>query len=180
MDVSSRILIANNDEGALFPIASLLEREGYQCTTVQDGLEGIKALQVNEYDLLIAEIHMPGNEELELVQAMERYVPGLPVIIYTGHPTLRSAITSIQLPVVAYLIKPVQPEVLLHHVKTSIANYQASKRKEELLQQTIVYAWAIEETILVLGSTRSSFKSKKLAVLRQQLERILNRRQFDK
>jgi DNA-binding NtrC family response regulator len=123
MKSSAHILIADGDENTTKITTELLQREGYHCTVVRDGLEAYRALEANKYDLLIAEIAMPGNEGLELVRAAQRLAPGWPVIIYTGHPSLRSAIASRQLSVLSYLIKPVQFSVLLFHVRVSIATY---------------------------------------------------------
>jgi len=173
IETPGRILIVEPDEKVLLNLTALLQREGFNCTPVQDGIETAKALLANAYDLMIIEIQLPCPDGLELIQAMKSHAPGMPAIIHTTHPSLRSAIASIHLPVAAYLIKPVQPGVLLQHVEQSIANYKVFKRRESLLQRTIVYSWAIEETIQVLEETRSSFKSNKLAALRRQLERIL-------
>jgi DNA-binding NtrC family response regulator len=173
METPGRILLVEPNEIDLLNMTALLQREGFHCTPVQDGFETAKALEANAYDLMIIEIQLPCLDGLELIQALERRAPGVPAIIHTAHPSLRSAIAAVQLPVAAYLIKPVQPGALLRQVKTSICNYQACKRKESLLERTIVFSWAIEETIQVLESTRSSFKSQKLAALRRHLERIL-------
>jgi DNA-binding NtrC family response regulator len=126
---------------------------------------------------------MPGNEDLELLWSAHGYAPEMPVIIYTGQPSLHSAITSIQLSVTAYLIKPVPFVVLLQHVKTSIGRQQRlrslSTSGERLhygqdeLAQIDLLTGAIQETIEVLQTTRSAFKSKKLAALRRKLERLI-------
>jgi DNA-binding NtrC family response regulator len=173
MDSSGSILIADTDETTLAETTDLLQKEGFQCTPVQDGFEALRELEANHYDLLITEIQMPGNEALELVKATSGSTPLMPVIIFSAHPSLESAIASIQLPVTAYLVRPVQPSVLLQHVRMSIADYKVSRSREALLEHTMVFIWAIEETIQVLTSTRSSFKSKRLASLRRKLEQIL-------
>jgi DNA-binding NtrC family response regulator len=175
MNPIGRILIADSDENILLAIANLLENEGYECTLALDGPEALQVLEDNVYDLLIAELRLPGNEELELVETLHQYAQGMPVIIYTGHPSLRSAIASIRLSVAAYLIKPVEFSVLLHHVRVSIANYHDSKsyRARNEMKQIDQLTSAIEETIQVLQSTRSSFKSKKLAAIRRKLKGLL-------
>jgi len=173
-DPFSRILIADPDKAYLSITTDLLQREGYQCTSVRDGIEAYRALEANEYHLLITEINISGNEELELVRATYRYAPEMPVIICTGHPSLRSAIAAIQLSVMAYLIKPVEFSVLLHHINVSIADYHDFKQRSySEMKQADRLKSAIEETIETLQSTRNSFKSKKLAALRRKLERLL-------
>jgi DNA-binding NtrC family response regulator len=187
MKSSAHILIADSDENITKITTELLQSEGYHCTTVRDGVEALRALEANKYDLLIAEIAMPGTDELELVRAAQRLAPGMPVIIYTGHPSLRSAIASTQLSVTSYLIKPVPFSVLLFHVRMSIATYhdfiknptsaaglhdcQNERERIDLLEN------AIEEIIQTLQSTRSAFKSQKLAALRVKLQRLLDRGQ---
>jgi len=96
------------------------------------------------------------------------------VIICTGHPSLRSAIAGIQLSVMAYLIKPVEFSVLLHHVNVSIAAYHDFKQRSySEMKQADRLKSAIEETIETLQSTRNSFKSRRLAALRRKLEHLL-------
>ena len=183
MDSLGRILIADADETNLLTATNLLERAGYQCTPLRDGVDAVRELAVNEYDLLITETNVPGNEEFELVRAVSHYAEGMPVIIITRFPSLHTAIASVQLRVTAYLIKPVEASLLIDWVKTSIANYREIKgivtSSEEFqsqtnkVQQVELLSSAIEETIQILQSTRSSFKSKKLAALRRKLQHLL-------
>ncbi|HVP20405.1 MAG TPA: response regulator [Anaerolineaceae bacterium] len=182
-DSIGRLLIADQDESFLSAITDLLQKEGYICTPVRDGLEALQALRGQEFDLMITEIQMTGNQELELVRAVPIYTEGIPVIIYTAYPSLGTAIASNQLGVFAYFIKPVEFSVLLHHVKMNIANFHNHIRsmgaREELqncqdkLGQIDLLTSAITETIQVLETTKSSFKSKKLAALRRKLERLI-------
>src|SRR5512133_303365 len=125
---SGRILIADSDETTLLTLANFLENEGYECTLALDGSQALQVLEDNEYDLLITEIKLSGNEDLELVWFVNRHAPAMPVIIYTGQPSLHSAITSIQLSVAAYLVKPIPFSVLLQHVKTSIDRQRHLRR----------------------------------------------------
>jgi len=174
IDPSGHLLIADNDENVLISTTELLRKAGYSCTPARDGLEALQALKTIEYDLLIAETQIPGNEELELAQAARFIAPNMPVMIFTAYPSLPSAVASIQLRVTAYLIKPVEPSTLLQHVKTSIADHRVFKRKEILAERSMVFTWAIEETIQILADTRSAFKSRRLSGLRRKLERLLS------
>jgi DNA-binding NtrC family response regulator len=175
MNSPFHILIADSDENILSTTTGLLQEAGYQCFPVRDGFEAFRALEADEYDLLITEIGIPGNEDLELVWSAYRYAQGMPVIICTGHPSLHSAITSIQLAVAAYLIKPVEFNVLLRYVKEGIASYHDFKLhgSEDTREQIDQLTNAIEETIRVLQDTRSAFKSQQLAALRVKLQQLL-------
>jgi len=84
----------------------LLHREGYACDCVGDITGAARLLGENRYDLLIAEIKMPGDSELGLIRNMPDLAEGMPVILVTSHPWLGSAIESVRLGVKAYLVKP--------------------------------------------------------------------------
>lgn len=124
MAILGRILIADDEETFLLSTADLLRREGYECDCVPDARAAVEMLGKGEYDLLVADIRMPGNPELELIQAVPQIAEGLSVILVTGHPSLGTAIQSIELPVVAYLIKPLDFDQFLTHAKFAVQSSQ--------------------------------------------------------
>ena len=172
-DSAGHLLIVDNDENVLKSTTELLREAGYSCTPARDGLEALKALKSIEYDLLITEVRMSGHDDLELVRAAGFYAPNMPVIILTAHPSLASAITATHLRVGAYLVQPVETSTLLQHVRTGIADHRALKHKEILAERSMVFTWAVEETIQILADTQRAFKSRRLSGLRRKLERIV-------
>ena len=116
MSEAGKILLADDEKTFLMATADLLRREGYHCDCTGDGGSAIKMAQQGNYDLLISDIKMPGNEDMGLVKTVSATCRGMPVILVTGYPSLDSALPSVGLPVVAYLTKPVNLDVLLGHV----------------------------------------------------------------
>ena len=152
-----RILIADDEETFLHSTADLLRREGYECDCVPDGISAAEALRSNGYDLLIADIKMPGNPQLELIRDLPNTAEGMPVVLVTGYPSLKSAIQSIQLPVVAYLVKPVDFSELLARVQTSIEKFRVYRTicsVRESLQKWHKDLTSIEEVLT--GTTDGS------------------------
>lgn len=115
---SRRILIADDEEPFARRVATFLEHEGYRCESVLDGIVARERLQQEQFDLLIADLHMPGNEHLELVR--EGALDGVAVVLVSGKPTLESAIEAIRLPVFGYLVKPFRLEVLKAEVERTL------------------------------------------------------------
>ena len=131
-----RVLIADDEETFLLATADLLRREGFEVETVRDGESALERVRSSSYDLLISDLEMPGNEDLDLVRRVADVAGGLPIIIITGFPSTRSAIASIELPVAAYLLKPVAFQDLLARVRTAVTrfqSYQAMRRAEDRL-----------------------------------------------
>ena len=139
MTADGRILLADDDETFRNSTADLLRREGFQVDVVPDGTDALERIRDSGYDLLISDLEMPGNQDLSLVRELARVAGGLPVIIITGYPTTSSAIQAIELPVCAYLLKPVDFPVLLGHTETAVARFKTwqAMRKAE---QRVVHA----------------------------------------
>lgn len=132
-----RILMADDEPTFLEATAALLRKEGYLVDTVADAAGAVQAITEAAYDLLITDLEMPGNADLDLVQQVAHLSGGLPIIVITGFPSVRSAVAAIDLPVTAYLVKPVHFPELLHRVSQAVArfrSYQAMQRTEARLR----------------------------------------------
>jgi CheY-like chemotaxis protein len=137
MNNRGRILIADDEETFLQATADLLRREGFTVGTAADAPSALAAVRDGDYDLVISDLEMPGNENLRLVRDLAVEAGGLPVIIITGFPSTESAIASIDLPVAAYLRKPVDWTDLLARIEGAIGRfrvYRNMRRTEEQLE----------------------------------------------
>ena len=126
-----RILIADDEPTFLNATAELLRREGYTVETVEDAPSAVKVISTASFDLLITDLEMPGNADLDLVQQIFNISGGLPIIIITGFPTVRSAVACIELPVTAYLVKPVDFTTLLARVSLAIARFRSYQAMQD-------------------------------------------------
>ncbi len=154
-----KILIADDEETFLRSTADLLRREGYECDCVPDGITASGLLSSRGYDLLIADIKMPGNPRLELIRDLQDTVRGMPVILETGYPSIRSAIQSIQLPVAAYLVKPFDFDELLVRVQSSIEKFRVYRTicsLQQNLQEWHKELTDIEEVLVSMAEDTSS------------------------
>ncbi|NUQ65929.1 MAG: response regulator [Pirellulales bacterium] len=119
------ILVADDEPSFLESTAELLARDGYRCDTAADADQAIEKLQARRYDLLIADIKMPGNPDLRLVREVERLAQGMPVILVTADPSVDSAVAAFALPVIAYLIKPIKYRDLRRQVDIGLQRSSA-------------------------------------------------------
>lgn len=138
------ILLADDERTFAESTADLLRRDGYTCETVGDGAAARARVAAGPIDLLIADLEMPGNAELELVREVGAANGGLPIIILTGYPSVRSAVACIELPVAAYLVKPVDYARLAAHVATAVARFRSYR--------------AMQDTERRLGEWRTQFE----------------------
>lgn len=102
----ARILIADDDPVFGESISTYLEGQGHRTAWVADGEGVLRALREHRYDILITDITMPGNEHMQLLEALRSAPYPVPVIVVTGTPSLATAVASLRQDAVDYLTKP--------------------------------------------------------------------------
>lgn len=123
-DRAGRVLVADDDTAFRETLVKFLGTEGYETTGVPDAAATLEVLRREEFDLLLADIDMPGNARLELIRELPVVAAGLPVILLTGSPSVETAATSVRLSVNAYLLKPPELGELRALVREAIANHR--------------------------------------------------------
>ncbi|MCP4604809.1 MAG: response regulator [Proteobacteria bacterium] len=134
MSSPTSILLADDEASFRESTAGLLRDDGYHCDTAVDAKSALQKIEEAQYDVLLSDIKMPGNDQLELIRRVREVAYGLPVILITGYPSTHTAIQSIKLPVVEYLTKPFEYEELVAAIGTAIAtcnSYGMIKQSEK-------------------------------------------------
>ena len=118
-DGRPRILVVDDEASIRDLLSKTLALAEYEVETAPDGtaaLERLRQVQGNkksEYDLIIADLKMPGMDGLSLIRQVKRIKHDLPIIIITGFSTESTAIEAVNLGVAGYLTKPFRvPQVL--------------------------------------------------------------------
>ena len=119
-----RILFADDDEQFRFSLGERLKRAGFVCDFAVSATEAVAMLCANSYDVLLTDINMPGNASLEMIQTIPSLVEGLPTVLLTGQPTVETAMRSVQMRVVAYLVKPPDFTELCNTLTSAIVEYR--------------------------------------------------------
>jgi excisionase family DNA binding protein len=109
----ARVLVVDDEASIRELLSKTLALAEYEVDTAPDGRAAIERLRLGSYDLLIADLKMPGLDGLALIREAKRLKADLPVIIITGFSTESSAIEAVNLGVAGYLTKPFRvPQVL--------------------------------------------------------------------
>jgi excisionase family DNA binding protein len=112
-DGRPRVLVADDESSIRELLSKTLALAEYDVETAPDGRAALDRLRLGRYDLLIADLKMPGLDGLTLIREARRFKADLPVIIITGFSTESSAIEAVNLGVSGYLTKPFRvPQVL--------------------------------------------------------------------
>jgi excisionase family DNA binding protein len=108
-----RILVVDDESSIRDLLSKTLALAEYDVDTASDGRSALERLRLYPYDLLIADLKMPGLDGLSVIREAKRLKTDLPVIIITGYSTETAAIEAVNLGVSGYLTKPFRvPQVL--------------------------------------------------------------------
>lgn len=80
-----KVLVVDNDEDLLSILREYLELCHYHVTTVCTGLEALKRLRSERFDVVLTDIVMPDISGLGLIEITKKEFPDLPVIAMTGY-----------------------------------------------------------------------------------------------
>jgi excisionase family DNA binding protein len=108
-----RVLVVDDEASIRDLLSKTLALAEYDVDTAPDGTSALDRMRAFTYDLLIADLKMPGMDGLTLIRQAKRIKADLPVIIITGFSTESSAIEAVNLGVDGYLTKPFRVPAVL-------------------------------------------------------------------
>lgn len=118
----AKILIIE-DEAAIRRVLSKIlseESSNYKVTEAQDGLEGIELLKNEDYDLVLCDIKMPKMDGVEVLEAVKKIKPEIPMVMISGHGDLDTAVNTMRLGAFDYISKPPDLNRLLNTVRIAL------------------------------------------------------------
>jgi signal transduction histidine kinase len=98
----------------------VLRPNGYTVLMAENGEQALEIAQRDRPDLIISDIKMPGLSGLDLVRAVRRDRPDLPVILITAEGSELIAQQALRAGAADYFIKPFDPDELLHSVERAL------------------------------------------------------------
>lgn len=133
--VPACILIVDDEERMCASLAALLSRAGYNVEATAEAEGALQWLKTRTYDLVIADIKMPGVDGLELLRVARQADPDALVILMTGYGSLDSAVAAIGSGAYDYLLKPIEFPALELVVKRAFEKRRADLSRRALLAE---------------------------------------------
>lgn len=100
------IWIVDDDQSIRFVLEKALAREDLPVRSFTNPRDVLAALEVDQPQVLVSDIRMPGGSGIDLLSKVKARHPGLPVIIMTAYSDLDSAVSAFQGGAFEYLPKP--------------------------------------------------------------------------
>lgn len=128
-----KVLVVEDDYSSRELLRICIEKEGYQCQTANDGIDGFNLFKKYNPDLIISDVRMPHMNGIELLESIRKISKDVIIVFITGHGNEELALQALQLGANNYLKKPVD----ITEIKT-ITNRYYDVIKSKALQSNIV------------------------------------------
>lgn len=112
---SPRILVIDDEELIQEMLRSYLEENGFQVTQASDGETGLALIRRDPPDLVLCDLRMPGLDGLQVLDAVTRESPELPILVVSGLGGMGDAIQALKLGAWDYVTKPIEDMAVLDH-----------------------------------------------------------------
>ena len=127
-DLPGRILIVDDDPVTGRFLSNLLgDGGGFDVVCTTDPASALQRASTERWDLVLTDVEMPGMTGLELLQALRRAAPGLPVVVITGHATLDYAVSALRDHADEFLQKSMPKDILLATISAVVAKSRAAR-----------------------------------------------------
>ena len=115
--MNPKILIADDEDVLRMLIAETLEVEDYELDEAQDGLEAYEKIMINEYDLILLDLMMPGKSGLEVCQLVRAAGKTTPIVMLTAKTQAEDRENAVKVGVNYFFAKPFSPMQLLDFIQ---------------------------------------------------------------
>jgi DNA-binding NtrC family response regulator len=121
-----KILIIEDEAAIRRVLAKILSEENdtYQVEDAEDGVIGLEKIKNNDYDLVLCDIKMPKMDGVEVLEAVKKIKPEIPMVMISGHGDMETAIQTMRLGAFDYISKPPDLNRLLNTVRNALDKKQ--------------------------------------------------------
>src|SRR5580692_11742708 len=129
---SASILVIDDEAGIRESLEVLLTLEGYGVRTAMDGEQGLRILEVENFDLVLLDLALPGQSGLELLPQIKERQPETPVIMITAYGTVDNVVEAVRAGAENFVQKPWDNEKLLADIRSAVARHKAEEENLQL------------------------------------------------
>ena len=153
-----RMLVIDDDRAICDYMETFLAKDGFEVKTLQDPALAPDEVRVGRYHLVVLDLMMPKMDGLETLEKIRKIDNDVAVVIFTGYPSLETAVRAMKFDAVDYLKKPFDPDEFRAVIDRVMRKKGLLRTPEENLHRTI-------------GSTIRGLRKEKDLTLKQMATR---------
>lgn len=148
--MAGRVLVVDDDPGVRDSLSEFLATLDFQVVTAEDGEDALNHYQRGDFEIIMADLVMPKVDGMELLRRIREVDEEVIFLMITGHPSIGSAVESINKGAEDYIAKPFH----LEDVKLRIEKALERRSLKGRLKTAQGLAWGLMLSIplwLLLG-----------------------------
>ncbi|HWC04351.1 MAG TPA: sigma-54 dependent transcriptional regulator [Methylomirabilota bacterium] len=159
--MTASILVVDDESTTQDALGVFLETEGYRVATAGSGEEALTRIEEQEFDVIVADVVMPGVGGLEVLERSRALNPGAAVILMTGHATVETAVEALRRGACDYLQKP----FVLHDLALCVQRLLRRRSGRQATRSPAPAQAAVPSQELLVGASDA------LRIVREQIVR---------
>ena len=118
-----KILIVEDSESIREMLKVMVESEGYEVITAEDGMEGLTRARSDGPDLIILDLMLPKMDGFKVCRMLkfDSQFRRIPILILTARSSDADRLMGEEVGADDYLVKPFEPETLLERIRYHLA-----------------------------------------------------------
>ena len=135
----SSILLVDDEEVFTQNMSKLLTGRGYRVTAVSNGESAIRALEEDDFDVVVLDLKMPGMDGITTLKELKNLGLFTETLILTGHGSIDTALEALKLGAYDYLTKPCEIEELVEKIEGAWKKKDRAEQRDvqEKIQKVI-------------------------------------------
>jgi two-component system nitrogen regulation response regulator NtrX len=130
--MKARVLIIDDEEAIRSSLQMMFEYEGYDCLQAASGPAGLKIVESYQPDIVFLDIKMPQMDGLEVLKQLKQDPNGPPVVILSGHGSVKTAVEATKLGAFDFIEKPPDSERILLVARNALSQKKLVEENRRL------------------------------------------------
>ena len=130
-----RLLILDEDRIILQSLSQFLSREGYEVKATDDPQDALAQLEANQFELIMADVNMPGINAADFLRDVRRRFPQTVVVVITSYGSIEGAVEATKMGAFDYLTKPIIDDEIRVVVEKAVRQQSLLFENQTLKQQ---------------------------------------------
>lgn len=145
-----KILIIEDESSIRRVLIKILSEENstYEVEEAEDGVQGLEKIKNSDYGLVLCDIKMPKMDGVELLEAVKKIKPEIPMVMISGHGDMETAIQAMRLGAFDYISKPPDLNRLLNTVRNALD-------KKQLVVENKILKKIVSKNYEMIGSSEA-------------------------
>ncbi len=141
------VLVVDDEQSFRDQLRDVLSAEGHEIQIAEEAESAIAILRVVDFDVIVADIILPGLSGLDLLKAIRKESPQVQVIMMTGDPDVERASVAVREGAFDYLSKPISNEALVNTVANASKVKSLDDERRRLEKENVIYRKNLEHLV---------------------------------